>query len=796
MTATVDAAGRAFPGSGTLGRREDARLLAGRGSFVADHPRIGMVEVAFVRSPLAHARVLSVDTSDARAMEGVVAVVTAADLDDVAALPDLHQRARPVGQFPLARDRVRYVGAPVVAVVARDRYLAEDAAEAVVVEYDELPVLGSIDAALAPDAPILHDGWPDNRVVTVEPVNPELDEVFARSRVISGEYRMHRHTAMPMETRGVLAEVDGTRLRVRTSTQVPHVERTVLARTLGLAEDRIQVIAGDVGGGFGGKLHVYPEDVVVAWLALWLRRPVRWIEDRREHLVASSHAREQRHNLEAAVDADGRILAVRASIVCDVGSGEILPPGISPSFVSAASVTGPYRIPVASAAITCVVTNKTPSGAYRGFGTPEMVFALERLIERVARETGQDSVALRRGLMIRPEDLPYETPGGRRIDSGSHLEAFERAVRWGRETLQRHRVAGLDSVGVGYASYLEGVAPNYFVTSGLWAQHETCTLRVEPDGRVVVASGLGPMGQGTETMLATLTAELLGVRIDDVCVRLGDTDLTPYGLGSFGSRSTVVAAGAIARAAERLGDRIRRVAAHRLETTPDDLVIEQSRVHVRGSAHPSLTLADVATSAYFRTFELPPDTEPGLEASASFLPSGVDHRPDSRGKMNICLTYANSTHAAVVHVDRETGVVRVLDYLAVHDAGPLINPTIVDGQIHGGIAQGIGGALLEELVYGPDGQPLVTSFMDYLVPTAAELPHLTIDHLETPSTVTPLGLKGAGEAGATGCAAAIANAVCDALADLDVDVIRTPLSPPAVRRLILEATEHSEPGRS
>lgn len=766
-------------------RREDRRLLRGEGSFAADVRLPGMLELAFVRSDEAHASIEAIDMSSAASMPGVQAILTGEDVRDVAPLPDLHPRTRPVGQRILATERVRFVGAAVAAVVADDRYLAEDAAEAVDVRYRELPVVGDIDAALAPDAPRLYEDWPDNVVVAFAPPNPALDEIMATSRVIRGEYRMGRQAPMPLEGRAVVAEYRDGRLTVWTSTQVSHIERSLLARVLDLPEARVRVVCGDVGGSFGGKLHVYPEDFVVAIAAMRLHRPVRWIEDRREHFVASSHAREQRHVLEAAVNESGDILAIRAEITTDVGSGEILPPGTSPSFVSAASVTGPYRIPLASASVQCVVTNKTPAGAYRGFGTPEMVFALERHIERIARETGQEPVALRRRLLIRPQDLPYETPGGRYIDSGTHLEAFDRAVAWAEAKREEVRPRAHGAVGVGYASYLEGIAPNYFVTSGLWTQHETCSLRIEADGSVVVASGLGPMGQGTETMLATLAGELLGVPVDSVAVRLGDTDSSPYGLGSFGSRSTVVAAGALEQAASELRRKVASIAAPTLGTSPDALVITDARVHARGTAEPSVALADVAAIAYHRTLELPAGVAPGLEASASFDPR-LDHRPDERGKVNICLTYANASHAAVVDLDRDTGEVRLLAYGAVHDAGRLLNPAIVDGQVRGGIAQGVGGALYEELAY-EDGQPLVTSFMDYLVPTAQELPAATVIHLDTPSTTTPLGLKGAGESGTTGAPAAIANAVADALDDLDIDITSTPLSPARVRTLIRQA---------
>ncbi len=775
-------------------RREDPRLLTGRGSFVADVRLPGMLEAAFVRSPLAHARIRGVDVTAARRSPGVTAVLTGVDLADVQPFPDLRERTRPVRQRALCVDRVRYVGAPVAAVVADDRYLAEDAAELVDLDLEELPVVADMDAALAPDAPLLYDDWPDDRVVATAPVDPELDALFATHRVVRGSYAMQRHAPMPLETRGVVATVERGRLLVWTSTQVPHVVRTVIARTLGLPEHRIRVIAGDVGGGFGGKLHVYPEEVVIPALAWRLRRAVRWVEDRREHFLASSHAREQRHVMEAALDERGDIVAVRCDLVCDVGSGEILPPGVAPAFVSAGSVTGPYRFPRSQARLTCVVTNKTPSGAYRGFGTPEMVFALERLLERVARETGQDPVELRRRHLIRPEDLPYETPNGRQIDSGSHLAAFERAVAWATEARARLAPEARGSIGVGYASYVEGVSPNYHATSGLWAQQETSTLRIEPDGSVVVASGLGPMGQGTETMLATLASQLVGVPRDQVEVRLGDTDLTPYGLGSFGSRSTVVAAGAMRLAADRLLEKARAIAAHLLEASPSDIEVTDGRATVTGSPDRSVSLAEVAHLAYFRTFDLPAGVEPGLEATGAYDPPGVDHRPDARGKLNICLTYANSSHACVVDVDRDTGVVRLLAYLAVHDAGTLLNPQLVDGQIMGGVAQGIGGALYEELVHDPDGQPLVTSLMDYLLPGAPEVPELVVDHLSTPSLTTPFGLKGAGEAGATGVAAAIANAVCDALRDTGLDITRTPITPSSLRAALRAAGDPTPEG--
>jgi carbon-monoxide dehydrogenase large subunit len=587
---------------------------------------------------------------------------------------------------------------------------------------------------------------------------------------------------------------------VWTSTQTPHIERTTLSYLLGIPERDIRVIAPDVGGGFGSKTHVYGEDVVVAWLAMRLRRPVRWIEDRLEHMVSACHAREQVHEMEAAVADDGTITALRCRIVCDVGSGEIFPPGVNTSFVSSSVFTGPYRIPHGEVSVSCVVTNKTPSGAYRGFGIPEMCFALERLVERAAAEVGADALEARRKMLLRPQDLPYELPSGARIDSGSHLEAFDRIVELGTAAVERARVRFASDprvrVGVGYATYIEGVAPTYFGTTGHWTSHDSCTLRVDPDGGVVVSVGVSTAGQGLRTMVATLAADALGVPLEQVTVVMGDTDLCPYGLGGWGSRSTVVGGGAILKAAASVRQKILRIASHLLEASPEDLVIEEGRVHVVGADRPSVSLADIGRAAYLRTLDLPPGVDPGLEATATYDPPGLQHRPDHRGRMNGAATYTNATHATVASVDVETGQVHLLEYMVGHDCGTLINPIVVDGQVHGGVAQGIGGTLLEHLAYSPEGQPLAATFMDYVLPSAAEIPDIRVEHFESPAPEMPLGVKGAGEAGTIGPPAAIANAVCDALREYGVDITATPITPASIRRAIRTAqpTPAANPG--
>jgi carbon-monoxide dehydrogenase large subunit len=477
MGAATGAAWRPNAIGARIPRREDEPLLTGRGEYVADVRLPRMVEACFVRSQLAHARIAGIDTEAARALDGVLGVWTADDLDGMAAVPDLHKAARPVATYPLARERVRFVGAPLAVVVAGDRYEAEDAAELVMADLEALPVVAGMDAALAPDAPRLYEDWPDNRLIDAPASSPEVDEAFARLRTIGGSYELQRHGAVPMETRGVVADYRDGRLTVWSSTQYPHIVRTMLCYVLGLPERSIRVIAPHVGGGFGAKAQIYVEEYVIAWLALRLGRPVRWIEDRYEHLVTAAHARDVRFRLEAAVREDGTIEALRGHILQDLGSGEMYPPGFNPSFVAVGTVTGPYRIPLQAIGVTAVVSNKTPSGAYRGFGMPESTFAMERLIDKIGRELGIDPLDVRRRMLLDPSDLPYETASGARLDSGSFREAFERAVTAGEAAAARvrERVAGDPHVrvGLGIATYVEGTAANYRFTSGHWGHQET-----------------------------------------------------------------------------------------------------------------------------------------------------------------------------------------------------------------------------------------------------------------------------------------------------------------------------------
>jgi carbon-monoxide dehydrogenase large subunit len=772
-------------------RLEDDRLLTGKGAFVADMRFPDVVDMALVRSPVPHALIRGVSIEAARGHSGVLAAVTAADLSDVECFPDFFTEdvARPVRAFPLARDKVKFVGQAVAAVVATNRYAAEDAAELVDLDLVDLPTVNSYDAATALDAPRIYDDWADNFMVDARYHDTDVDQILASNRVFSGRYTVQRHSPLPMETRGCVGVFEGGKLTLYSGNQSPHIARTILSMMLPITERHIRVVVPDIGGGFGAKSHIYPEEILVCWLAMRLGRPVRWIEDRAEHMVATGHSRQETIDLEVAVAGDGVIQAVRAHVQQDLGSGEIFPGGFAPSFVTAGALCGPYRIPHAELSVTCAVTNKTPSGAYRGYGAPEGVFALERLIDEIARELGQDRIELRRRMLLTADDLPFVTAAGARLDSGSFVAAFDRAVELTEAAAAQARADASETphvrIGVGYSTYLEGSAPTYYPVTGNWAAHESASIRVDGDGGVTVYAGGAAMGQGLVTMVASLTADALGVDRDNVHVDLGDTDTAPYGLGAWGSRSSIALGGAVLKAAAEIRHKVLAIAAHRLEVDQQDLVVESGTIHPIGSPHPHAEFADIANSASVRTFDLPPGIDPGLEATVAYDPPGLDHVPDAKGRMNANAANGNATHGAVVSIDLETGHITPVFYAAVHDTGTLINPTIVDGQTIGGVVQGLGGALFEDVVYGDDGQPMAANLVDYLVPTTASIPVIVTEHLISPAEETPLGVKGVGEGGIIGPAGALANAVADALAEFDVEVRSTPLAP-LVRRALAD----------
>jgi carbon-monoxide dehydrogenase large subunit len=772
--------GRALP------RFEDRRLLRGEGRYVADVAPPGRLDAAFVRSPHAHARIRRIDTAASRAAPGVVEVLTSQDLGGAAGpLPGhlwdapptrlaevVRPHVKPAHQWLLARDRTLWAGQAVAIVVAESPGLAEDAAQLVDVEYEPMPAVVSAEAALAPGGPLVHEGWGDNVGVDIHVRKGDVEAALARAHhVVRERFTSPRLTGVPMETRAVVAQPDPLRegLTVWCSTQLAHSVREGICRMLGLADHQVRVIAPDVGGGFGIKGVLYPEELVIAAVALRVGRPVRWVEDRWEHFHASIHARDQVHDIELGVDRDGHVTAVRDSFLVDCGAFNSL--GIVIPYNTIAHLCGAYRVPALEVRARGVATHKVPAAPYRGAGRPEAVFAMERALERAARALDMDPVELRLRNLVRPEEMPYDTGLLYRdgeplvLDSGDHPAMLRRAAELAREDLEEERASAARRgrrVGLGVACYAEGTGIGPF---------EGARVEVALDGSVTVGVGSASQGQGHETAFVQVCLDHLQVRPESVRVVGGDSAAVTHGWGTVASRSAVAAGSAVARAAGRVRDKAIRAAAVLLEAAEEDLVMEDGRISVRGAPQRGLSLSEVAR-ALRPGVRRPGNVEPGLEAVDYFEPPTV--------------TWAGGAHAAVVEVDPETGEVALRRYVVVHDCGRMINPTIVEGQIHGGVAQGIGAALLEELVYDEDGRLLTASLMDYLLPTVAELPVLVVDHVERPSPLNPLGVKGLGEGGAIPPPAAIANAVEDALGGA-VLIRRTPLSPAYLRELLAGA---------
>lgn len=779
------------PGSGerllgaSVPRVEDQRLLTGRGTYLADIRLPGMLDVAFVRSPHARAELAEIDLAAAMRCPGVAMAVSARELPD--GLRPLRAESTLKGyqvteQPLLASGEVRYLGEPVAAVVAENRYLAEDAAEAVRVEYRPLAAVVDMEAAMAPDAPRVHAS---GNVILARPFhNGDPEGALAAAHgVLRLTFRTHRVLAAPMETRGCVAQYDaGTGvLTLWYSTQIAHIAKTGLARCLNLPENRIRVITPDVGGGFGGKSSLQPEEVVVAHLAMRLHRPVRWVEDRRENLLASTHARDHLYRVEAAYSAEGIVTALRVQVLVDLGAYSVWPwtSSLEPG-MAGGLLTGPYRVQNYHCEVYGVATNKCPVGAYRGVARPSTVFVMEGVLDRVARATGIDPAEVRLRNLIRSDEFPYQMPTRVVQDRASHVQALQTALAAAgypelRAEQERLRREGR-YVGIGMACFAEltglgsktPVAPGAAVRSG----YECAVLRVEPSGQVTVAAGVSAMGQGLETTLGQVAADTLGVPLADVRVVLGDTAVTPYGLGSYASRSAVLGGGAVHKAAQRVREKVLAIAAHLLEASPADLELRAGRIHVRGSAGRSLTLADVAEVAYLQCHRLPQGVAPGLECTEFFDP--------------LYGTTANGAHLAVVEVFPATGAYRILKYVVVDDCGRLINPAIVDGQIVGAVAQGIGGAAYERLAYDEQGQLLSASFVDYLIPTAMEVPAIEIHHLETPAP-SELGVKGVGEGGTVPPNAVLAGAIADAFPGLEIT--ETPVTPEDVYHKIAQISQ-------
>jgi len=766
-----------------VARLEDERLLTGRGRFVDDLRLPGTLHAAILRSPEAHARVRRVDRAAAAALPGVVAVVTAEDAPELRRTMPLfvpHPELRPAMFSPLANGVVRFVGEPVAVVLARSRYVAEDALDLIDIEYEPLDPVVDVRAALTPGSTLIHEHLGTNLAARLDYRIGDADSAFATADAVFRErFSIGRCSGHPMETRGLQASYEpATRdLTVWDSTQTPHLTHRGICEMLGLTPGRVRVIAPDVGGGFGPKGILYPEEILVPYLAIRFGHPVKWIEDRREHFLSSFQEREQVHDAEIALTRDGRILGVRDAYFSDQGA--YTPWGIVVPMLTTIAMPGPYRIPSLHNEVSVVYTNKVPMAPYRGAGRPQAVFVMERLLEIAARGLGIDPAELRRRNLIQPDQFPYDVGLTGRdgtsviYDSGDYPACLKRALELidydGFRERQAAALADGRYLGIGIGSYVEatGLGP-----------YEGAVVRVELDGSVSVATGSATQGQGHETTFAQIAGEILGVDYRSVRVVTGDTAALRFGIGTFASRTAVVAGNATAAAAQQVREHLRAVAAELLEAAPGDLELHDSAAAVVGSPDRRVSFAEIARRA---NGAVPGGTmsgtiEPILEATEYF-------RPESP-------TYANGTHIATVEVVLETGEVRILRYVIVHDCGRVLNPLIVEGQIVGGLAQGIGNALLEELVYDEAGQLLTTSFLDYLLPVATSMPEeLEIAHLETPSPRNPLGVKGAGEAGTIPTPAVISNAVDDALRSRGIRIRRTPLHPAQLHELLDERAE-------
>jgi aerobic carbon-monoxide dehydrogenase large subunit len=787
MTAPADTHGGGYVGR-ALRRREDPRFLTGRGSYLDDRVLPRQTHAHVVRSPYAHARVTRVDTGPARRQPGVVTVLTAADLGAVRPIP-LIRRPPSLGAelpavYPLAREVVRWVGEPVALVVAETPEQAADAADLVEVDYDPLPAVCGVEEAVAGGAPVLHEGFPDNVCFRTRTRTGDVEAAFAaaahrvRRRLVN-----HRVAPCALEPRGMLASYDphSGRMHVWITTQRPHHTRWFVAEVLGMPEHAVRVEAGDVGGAFGAKEPMYPDEAAVAAAARLLGRPVKWVEERVESFLATTHGRDQVADLEVAVDADARITAVRGRILGNMGA--YLYPNSSGTIIGRTAPLLPqsYDIAAIDLEVVGVFTTTTPTGPYRGAGRPEATYYMERLVDEVAAEVGLDPVEVRRRNYVPSDAFPYRTCTGMEYDSGDYRAALDLAVDTiGYERVRARQAAGGGGplLGVGVASYVEigGVTPSALApmegSPGLW---ESAAVRVHPTGRVTVAMGTCGHGQGHETTFAQLAADVLRIPIEDVTVTYGDTETAPFGFGTFGSRSAAVGGTAVTLACRKVVARARRMVAHLLEVDADDVEQVDGGYQVRGDPGSRLTFAEVASRSLMLMRPLPDGEEPGLDATGYFDPPNY--------------TFSSGTHACVVEVDRDTGVVRVLDFVAVDDCGRVINPLVAEGQVHGGVAQGVAQALYERVVHDEDGQPLTASLMDYAVPVARQLPRVRTARVESPSPVNPNGVKGIGESGAIGATPAVVNAVLDALRPLGVRDLDMPLTPERVWRAIRAAAE-------
>lgn len=758
-------------------RFEDIRLLSGLARYIDDIRLPNMLHLTFVRADTAHARIVGIDSSALADIGYPTWVFTGEHTAGLSMkahqdYPEMQYSEQPL----LAEGKVRFVGEPVAVVLAEDAYRAEDAAEHVLVEYDSLPVVGTMQQARDASLPPLFDGWTSNVIVQRQMKGGDLEAAkAAAAHVIRRTYRTQRQAGVPMECRGVVAHYTPADrlLTVWSSTQMPHLVRTYIAEELNLPESRIRVVAPDVGGGFGIKGQVFGDEVLVAWLAIKTGRPVKWIEDRREHLIASLHARDHEHTLEAYVAADGRLLGLKADITVDNGAYSTFPftAAGEPGMVGKV-LPGPYDLKAYEATFRAVATNKCPIGTYRGVARPSAVFSQERLMDDIATELGMDPFELRLKNIVR--EFPYKNVLGFTYDEGSYTQSLEQMrglLAKDMADAAASRETGTTRIGVGFACFIEQTAHGTpdFTRRRVPIETGYIAARVEmsPDGEATVDLGLQNHGQGLETTMAQVAADALGILPENIYVRHGDTLTTPYSVGTWGSRGGPLGGGAVHIASTKLAEKLRAIAAHLLQVKADQIDLANGKASVRGNPGSHIEIRKLARAALRNVDQLPEGMTPGLEAHAS-----LDGPRDG--------SYSNAVHAAVVEIDVTTGKMKLRRFVVVEDCGTILNPLVVDGQVRGGVVQGIGSAMFEHFIYDAECQPLTTNFADYLMPLAPEIPDIEVHHIETPTPLTPLGAKGLGEGGAIGPAAAIANAVANALG---VGVTSTPLNANALWKL-------------
>jgi len=774
-------------------RTEDPRLLTGLGAYTDDRQVPRVLHVAFRRSDQAHARIRSIDGSAARAAPGVVAVFTAEDLATavrpliaISRMPSYY----PTPLLPLARDKVRYVGEPVVGVIAQNRYHAEDALELIAIDYEPLAAVSDPEQAARSGAPLLHEEAGTNVVVSREFKRGDIEAVLQSAPVrVKGRFRMHRKTALSIEPRACLAEYDPGRdaLTLHSATQVPGIVRDALATALDMPGHQVRVVAPDVGGGFGGKGSLYPEEIFVCTAARRLRRAVKWTSDRLEDLAASNQAFDEIVDAELALDPEGHILGLSADVIGDVGAYSVYPwtAGLEPVQV-VSFLPGPYRVQHYRGRVRAVATSKAPTGPYRGVGRPISTFVMERLMDMAAARLGIDARDIRLRNLIAAEELPYKVASGIVWDKSGFQECLNTAcAAIGYDTLrakQKEARAAGRWVGIGIACYAEltgigsriSVAPGMPINTGT----ETAIVRIDSTGAVTAAFGVAAHGQGLETTLAQVVGEHLGARFDDIRIVQGDSAAVPGGTGTYASRSMVLAGGAATLAAQAVREKVLNAASHLLEASAADLIAEDGRVTVAGTDR-SITFREVARAVYSELARLPAEARGELAATRTYDP--------------VFGTTSAATHVATVEIDPETFEVRVERFAVAEDCGKLVNPLIVEGQVHGGVAQGIGAALYEEVIHDERGQITTGSLVDYLVPSACEIPPMQVVHLESESPTTLGGFRGMGEGGTIGAPAAVANAIADALAPLGIEINELPATPERLFRLIEAARTRGKP---